>query len=134
MAANGQDGVRRIHLVKELLEDRNQLGETPLYGAVALGQTKMAKFLAKKVGHISNHFQRNDGVSILHIAVIGQHFGLPSQLEGDTDNDDDADNDGDEAQTPSSQLKDLERGRGSNILRKSNEHFSLSMYTRNNCS
>ena len=80
MAANGQDGVRRIHLVKELLEDRNQLGETPLYGAVALGQTKMAKFLAKKVGHISKHFQRNDGVSILHIAVIGQHFGLSISL------------------------------------------------------
>jgi ankyrin repeat protein len=31
----------------EILEDRNQLGETPLYRAAALGRIKMLKFLAK---------------------------------------------------------------------------------------
>ncbi|KAG2684379.1 hypothetical protein I3760_10G074200 [Carya illinoinensis] len=61
--------------LKELLEDRNQLGETPLYRSAALGKSKMLKFLAKRVGNIKDHFQRNDSVSILHIAVFGQHFG-----------------------------------------------------------
>ncbi|KAG6639066.1 hypothetical protein CIPAW_10G075100 [Carya illinoinensis] len=60
--------------LKELLEDRNQLGETPLYRSAALGKSKMLKFLAKRVGNIKDHYQRNDCVSILHIAVIGQHF------------------------------------------------------------
>ncbi|KAF5472736.1 hypothetical protein F2P56_009429 [Juglans regia] len=60
--------------LKELLEDRNQLGETPLYRSAALGKDKMLKFLAKRVGNIKDHFQRNDSVSILHIAVLAQHF------------------------------------------------------------
>jgi hypothetical protein len=33
--------------LKKILEDRNQFGETPLFMVVALGKTKMAKFLAK---------------------------------------------------------------------------------------
>ena len=80
-AASCADEVRRSRL-KELLEERNQLGETPLYRAAALGQTKMAKFFAKKIGdsNLSYHFRRNDQVSILHIAVIGQHFGLSLSL------------------------------------------------------
>ena len=83
--------VRKLNAaeVKEILNDKNDLGETPVYRAVAYGHTKMAKFLldecvadkssAKEktnVADISLHFQRNDSVSILHIAVIGQHFGL----------------------------------------------------------
>ena len=69
-------------VLEELLKERNQLGETPLYRAAALGQTKMAKFFAKKIGdsNLSYHFRRNDQVSILHIAVIGQHFGLSLSL------------------------------------------------------
>ena len=73
----GQDkvgGNNMAHL-RELLEYRNQLGETPLYRAVALGHFKMAKFLAAYVEDIRDHFHRNDHMSILHIAVIGQHFG-----------------------------------------------------------
>ena len=63
--------------LEELLMDENNLGETPIYRAVALGQTKMAKYLATKVGDLSSHFRRRkDKMSILHIAVIGQHFGL----------------------------------------------------------
>nr|POE57914.1 hypothetical protein CFP56_63135 [Quercus suber] len=62
--------------LEELLKDKNNLGETPIYRAVALGQTKMAKYLATKVGDLSYHFGRKDQMSILHIAVIGQHFGL----------------------------------------------------------
>ena len=64
--------------LKDLLEDRNKLGETPLYRAAALGHSKMAKFLAKYVADISPHFRRYDGVSMLHLAVQGQHFGISS--------------------------------------------------------
>ncbi|GMY36773.1 isoform 2 of ankyrin repeat-containing protein npr4 [Fagus crenata] len=74
MASNGEDRVHGSSRVKELLEDRNKLGETPIYTAGALGQTTMAKFFNTKVEDIIHHFQRNDGISILHIAVIGQHF------------------------------------------------------------
>ncbi|XP_030967853.1 uncharacterized protein LOC115988419 isoform X2 [Quercus lobata] len=57
-----------------LLKAKNKLGETPIYRAVAHGQTKMAKYLATKVWDLSYHFRREDDMSILHIAVIGQHF------------------------------------------------------------
>jgi len=62
--------------LKNILEDRNQIGETPLFRAAALGQIQMAKFLAKLVGDTSPHFHRHDSMSILHTAVLGQHFGL----------------------------------------------------------
>jgi ankyrin repeat protein len=63
--------------LKMILEDRNQIGETSIFRAAALGQTKMVKFLAKiLVGDISPHFHRHDSISILHAAVLGQHFGL----------------------------------------------------------
>ena len=73
----------------KILGAKNDLGETPVYRAAAHGHTKMAKFLLDEyvadkssakvktnVADISLHFQRKDSVSILHIAVIGQHFGL----------------------------------------------------------
>ncbi|XP_050288420.1 uncharacterized protein LOC126727014 isoform X2 [Quercus robur] len=61
--------------LEDLLKAENNLGETPIYRAVALGQTKMANYLATKVGDLSSHFRRRkDKMSILHIAVIGQHF------------------------------------------------------------
>ena len=62
--------------LEDLLKAENKLGETPIYRAVAHGQTKMAKYLATKVGDLSSHFRRGDDMSILHIAVIGQRFGL----------------------------------------------------------
>jgi ankyrin repeat protein len=81
--ACAQDKVQGKNFVtelKKLLEDRNQLGETPLYRAVALGQFQVLKFCAKRIGNLSDHFHRNDSMSILHIAVIGQHFGLSLSL------------------------------------------------------
>nr|POE99674.1 hypothetical protein CFP56_19003 [Quercus suber] len=62
--------------LEDLLKAENNLGETPIYRAVAHGQTKMAKYLATKVKDLSSHFRRKDKMTILHIAVIGQHFGL----------------------------------------------------------
>ncbi|KAL4628260.1 hypothetical protein ACB092_05G224500 [Castanea dentata] len=60
--------------LEDLLMAENKLGETPIYRAVAHGQTEMAKYLATQVGDLSTHFRRKDKMSILHIAVIGQHF------------------------------------------------------------
>ena len=62
--------------LEDLLKAENNLGETPIYRAVAHGRTKMVEYLATKVGDLSSHFRRKDDMSILHIAVIGQHFGL----------------------------------------------------------
>ena len=63
--------------LEDLLKAKNNLGETPIYRAVAHGQTKMAKYLSDhSCGDLSSHFGRKDKMSILHIAVIGQHFGL----------------------------------------------------------
>ncbi|WRX27285.1 protein of unknown function DUF3447 - like 10 [Theobroma cacao] len=62
---------------EEILADRNNLGETPLYRAAAFGSAKMVMYLAKEieeVGTLHDHFKRNDGISILHIAVIYQNF------------------------------------------------------------
>ncbi|XVF79329.1 hypothetical protein PTKIN_Ptkin14bG0212700 [Pterospermum kingtungense] len=61
----------------ELLGTKNNLGETAAYRAAALGKTNILSYLIGKVegfGDIDDHFYRNDEVSILHIAVIGQQF------------------------------------------------------------
>ncbi|KAM3701370.1 hypothetical protein ACJW30_05G166500 [Castanea mollissima] len=60
--------------LEDLLMAKNKLGETPIYRAVAHGKTEMAKYLATQVGDLSTHFRRKDEMSILHIAVIGQHL------------------------------------------------------------
>ncbi|KAI5318776.1 hypothetical protein L3X38_038484 [Prunus dulcis] len=67
-----------------LLEIKNHLGETPLYRAAAFGHTDLVQYLATKLvgddinphfrDDINQHFHRNDKVSILHMAVLGQHF------------------------------------------------------------
>lgn len=65
--------------LQKLLDVGNDLGETPVYRAAAHGHTKMAKFLVENVAEerlLTLHFQRDDRVSILHIAVTGQYFGL----------------------------------------------------------
>ncbi|OMO76885.1 hypothetical protein CCACVL1_15344 [Corchorus capsularis] len=64
---------------EEILADRNKLGETPLFRAAEYGNKEMVRYFAdeiKRVGNIENHYsyRRNDELSILHIAVIGQHF------------------------------------------------------------
>ncbi|CAL2272803.1 unnamed protein product [Prunus armeniaca] len=64
-----------------LVEIKNHLGETPFYRAAAFGHTNLVQYLANRVGDDKEqHFQRNDQLSILHIAVLGQHFGLSFSL------------------------------------------------------
>ncbi|BBH00692.1 Ankyrin repeat family protein [Prunus dulcis] len=61
-----------------LLDIRNELGESPLYRAAALGHPDLVQFFAEKLEenpeNLLRHFHRNDRMSILHIAVIGQQF------------------------------------------------------------
>ncbi|XVF27961.1 hypothetical protein REPUB_Repub14bG0154200 [Reevesia pubescens] len=62
---------------EEILAGRNKIGETPLFRAVEYGNKMMVMYFAReieRVGNLQNHYKRDDGVSILHIAVIGQHF------------------------------------------------------------
>ncbi|WRX27292.1 protein of unknown function DUF3447 - like 10 [Theobroma cacao] len=63
---------------KQILGVRNNLGETPLFRAAEFGNTEMVKYLvqqAEEIGNLHDHYRRDDGVTILHSAVIGQHFG-----------------------------------------------------------
>ncbi|XP_068322104.1 uncharacterized protein [Pyrus communis] len=70
----------------QLLETRNYLGETPLFRAAALGHTDLVKFYASKLPGDNpwKHFHRDDRKSILHMAIIAQHFGhslsLPEKM------------------------------------------------------
>lgn len=63
-----------INKDKTLLETANSNGETPLFTAAAYGRIKMVEFLAPKVEDKKRHRKRGE-VSILHVAVIGKHFG-----------------------------------------------------------
>lgn len=65
---------------RKLLTKRNILGETPLFRAVRFGKIKMFKLLAHEVDKDNQEvrkeqLQSKDGTSILHIAVITEHFG-----------------------------------------------------------
>ncbi|XP_052289107.1 uncharacterized protein LOC102617554 isoform X2 [Citrus sinensis] len=68
---------------KNLLEAKNGLGETPVYRAAALGKTKLLQIWTEQVGDLRHHFRRNDGKTVLHMAVLGQHFGLPTYDDDD---------------------------------------------------
>lgn len=62
---------------ENLLKLRNNFGETALFRAAANGRKKMLQYLVKEVEHVGDireHYYRNDQISILHIAIIGQHF------------------------------------------------------------
>ncbi|MBA0778943.1 hypothetical protein Gotri_003228 [Gossypium trilobum] len=62
---------------EEILGAQNKLGETPLFRAAEYSSKTMVEYLATAIGRTGNlesHYRRNDGTSILHIAVIGQKF------------------------------------------------------------
>ncbi|KAK5791979.1 Espin [Gossypium arboreum] len=62
---------------EEILGAQNKLGETPLFRAAQYSCKTMVEYLATAIGRTGNlesHYRRNDGTSILHIAVIGQQF------------------------------------------------------------
>ncbi|KAL6332598.1 hypothetical protein AAG906_009918 [Vitis piasezkii] len=68
-----------------LLIARNDLGETPIFGAARYGQIEMFKFLAKKMDlnnrsarEVKRHLQRDDKTTVLHISVTTECFDLNS--------------------------------------------------------
>ncbi|KAG4196149.1 hypothetical protein ERO13_A06G151700v2 [Gossypium hirsutum] len=69
---------------EEILADRNNLGETPLFRAAEYGNMSMVKYLATQIirmgGNLHKHYTRDDGLSILHVAVVGQHFDIATWL------------------------------------------------------
>ncbi|CAN6683070.1 unnamed protein product [Malus baccata var. baccata] len=63
----------------QLLKTRNSSGETSLFKAAAYGFTDLVKFYVGKLenydrDNLWKHFHRSDKTSILHIAVVAQHF------------------------------------------------------------
>ncbi|XVF26114.1 hypothetical protein REPUB_Repub13aG0272000 [Reevesia pubescens] len=107
---------------EEILADRNKFGETPLFRAAEYGNKMMVMYLAReieRVGNLQNHYKRDDGFSILHIAVIGQHFGLPS----DSCNEDEIDE-----LSLNLQNKDLEQGEPSKALNQSGRSKGFKFY------
>ncbi|CAN6686454.1 unnamed protein product [Malus baccata var. baccata] len=60
---------------RSIVEIENKLGETPIYRAASYGHTKLVDFFHKQNVNIERHFTRSgDRMSVLHIAVINQHF------------------------------------------------------------
>ncbi|CAK7351549.1 unnamed protein product [Dovyalis caffra] len=74
------DGQQNESSVNELLEIKNNRGETALFRAAAFGRTKMVRFLCSKIKNKAAHRRRDDSTSILHIAVLGKYFETALQL------------------------------------------------------
>ena len=76
-----------IDVAKKVLEKapgllcmRNHIGETALFRSVRYGKQIMFNFLAKKIADFDGpnqklFLQRRDKTTILHIAILAQHFG-----------------------------------------------------------
>ncbi|XP_057486994.1 uncharacterized protein LOC130773076 [Actinidia eriantha] len=74
----GKCKVAKMILEKEtaLLSARNHLGETPLYAAAACGRKEVFDMLKEKVDGEEVILRRNDGCTVLHAAVTGEHYSL----------------------------------------------------------
>lgn len=59
----------------ELIEMKNDLGETPLFRAAAFGRTKLERTFLSKVKNMESHRRRKDTSTILYIAFLGKYFG-----------------------------------------------------------
>ncbi|XP_018501468.2 LOW QUALITY PROTEIN: protein ACCELERATED CELL DEATH 6 [Pyrus x bretschneideri] len=60
---------------RRIVEIENKLGETPFYRAASYGHTKLVDFFNTQNVNIEHHLTRHvDRMSVLHIAVINQHF------------------------------------------------------------
>ncbi|KAI9198087.1 hypothetical protein LWI28_009815 [Acer negundo] len=86
--------VRSGYATPEQILEPNVSGQTPLFKAAAFGSTKVVKYLASRPNQMAEsntklrdaHRTKYDGSSILHAAVLGENFGIPT---GDYDNYDD---------------------------------------------
>ncbi|KAI9199196.1 hypothetical protein LWI28_029236 [Acer negundo] len=76
------------YVTPEQLLKRNRSGQTPLFKAASFGSTKVVRYLASQPKQMicdskkleDAHRTRNDGTSILHAAVRGEHFGTALEL------------------------------------------------------
>ncbi|XP_052174629.1 uncharacterized protein LOC127789715 [Diospyros lotus] len=77
----GQRNAAEIMLTKNpnLASSRNDLGETPLYVAAACGKREVFNLLRVHVG-LGDLIRRNDGGTILHAAVLGEHYNLALEI------------------------------------------------------
>lgn len=60
---------------KELVLEPNALGEAPLYSAAANGEEKVFNLLKVETAHEEEVLRRDDGCTILHAAILGEHYG-----------------------------------------------------------
>ncbi|EXB77016.1 Ankyrin repeat-containing protein [Morus notabilis] len=80
-----------LSLAPELLSINNRLGETPLFRAAHYGQAEMFNLLADQVDKKGPEFQklhlsREDSTTILHITILAEFFGIPSENYPDDQN------------------------------------------------
>ncbi|PON91305.1 Transmembrane protein [Trema orientale] len=85
-AATNMTGLAKemLSLAPELLSMNNNLGETPLFRATHHGQAQMFELLAHEVDQKGQefrhlHLSRADSTSILHISILAEFFGIPSE-------------------------------------------------------
>ncbi|XP_041028343.1 protein ACCELERATED CELL DEATH 6-like [Juglans microcarpa x Juglans regia] len=68
----------------DLLKMKNDLGETALFRAARYGKTECFKFLAGKISETNEEEEiftkRKDMTTILHTAILSQHFDLALQI------------------------------------------------------
>ncbi|XP_057487079.1 uncharacterized protein LOC130773145 isoform X2 [Actinidia eriantha] len=65
---------------KDLLSARNNLGETPLYTAAASGTEEVFDLLQANIGREEVILRRDDGCTVLHAAVTGEHYSLALEI------------------------------------------------------
>ena len=70
-----------LNRARGLLSMRNELRETAFFRAARYGKIQIFNFLANEITKEYDEttqqpfFQRNDKTTILHIAIVAQHFG-----------------------------------------------------------
>ncbi|GAB4830182.1 hypothetical protein Ancab_019824 [Ancistrocladus abbreviatus] len=72
-----------------LINAKNKQGETAVFRAAAFGKTLVVEFFVRKIKKdLEYHCIRDcDSISILHVAILGHHIGLPVD-EDNTENED----------------------------------------------
>ncbi|KAG5550145.1 hypothetical protein RHGRI_015187 [Rhododendron griersonianum] len=63
---------------RELVSERNAMGGTPLYSAAANGEREVFNLL--KVAAACEVLRRDDGCTILHAAIMGEHYSLAMEI------------------------------------------------------
>ncbi|XP_058216989.1 uncharacterized protein LOC131327881 [Rhododendron vialii] len=63
----------------ELVSERNALGETPLFSAAANGKEEVFNLLKVAAAH-EHMLRRDDDCTILHAAIMGEHYSLAMKI------------------------------------------------------